>query len=151
MKINLTKKQYEILIRAVDAGESVYGIIGDEVSEEYKRQSNEIEELRTYLLELAPEFGCGHMIEKFQGHTIMEDGLAEKLWEAIEEYDDVTFWDELETRLGKRDFYRSVTKDDEKYMEEHSCLPSRICGIYEKWGKEFEEYGVERLGVVEKE
>jgi hypothetical protein len=151
MKINLSKKQYEILIRALDAGSSVYGILGDNVSEEYKKQSNEIEKLEEYLLGFAKEFGREDMTQEFHGKLIMSDGFSEELQETVDEYDNETFWQELEMRLGKRDFERTVTEAEKKEIEDNNgWLPERIHGLYEKWGKEFEDYGIERLEVMKK-
>mgnify|MGYP001606038424 CR=1 FL=1 len=110
MKINLTKKQYETLTKAMEVGSSVYGILGDSIEGDYKKQSDEIENLRKYLLGLAHDFGFDDMTEKFRGKLIMSDNFSEKMHEAIDDYNDETFWHELETRLGKRDFERTMTK-----------------------------------------
>lgn len=151
MKINLSKKQYEILIRVLDAGSSVYGILGDNVSEKYKKQSDEIEALEEYLLGFAKEFGREDMTQNFRDKLIMSDDLAEELQEAVDEYDNETFWHELEVRLGKRDFERTMTETEKKEIEANNgWLPERIHGIYEGWGNEFEKYGIERLGVMKK-
>lgn len=148
MKINLTKKQYEHLIKAVEAGDSVYGILGDSVSDAYKKQSDEIENLRRYLLSFAAEFGRKDMTEQFHGKTIMNGELSEKLHEAIEDYDDETFWHELETRLGKRDFEKTMTEAEKNELAEKQWYPERIHEIYESWSKEFEKNGVERLEII---
>lgn len=151
MKINLTKKQYECLVKAIDAGSSVYGILGDSVSEDYKQQSNEINDLQHYLLGFASEFGVEYMTERFRGEIIMSDDLSEKLREAMDDYDDETFWHELEVRLGKRDFERTITEAEKKEIKENGgWYPDRIHGIYDGWGAEFEKNGVERLGIIKK-
>lgn len=150
MKINLTKKQYESLIKAVEAGSSVYGILGDMVSDDYKKESDEIEDLQEYLLGFASDFGFPHMTEKFEGELIMSDDFSEKLHEAIDDYNDETFWHELEIRLGKRDFERTITEAEKKEMKENGWwYPKRIQELYAKWSKEFEDNGVERLDIVE--
>jgi len=104
MSINLTKKQYECLIKALEAANSVYGILGDSVSDEYKKQSNEIEELTDYFLSLARDFGMEHITQKYKEKLILDDVYAESLDEVIDDYNNEIFWDELQTRLGKRDF-----------------------------------------------
>lgn len=150
MKINLTKKQFEVLMKAISAGSSVYGILGDSVSEEYKEESNEIEELRTYFLGLAKDFGMAEMTEEFMGDLIMSDEFSEKYHEVIEEYNDETFWHDLEVRLGKRDFERTITDAEIKELEKDGWYPKRIHKIYKEWRKEFEKNGIERLEIVEK-
>ncbi len=147
MKINLSKKQFETLIKVVEAGSSVYGILGDSVSEEYKKESNDIEELRKYLIGFANGYGFEDMTEIFMGKLIMSDEWSEKLHEVIEDYDDQTFWHELETRLGKRDFERTMTEEEKEEIKNSGRYPSRVYDLYEKWGKEFEKYGTDRLSI----
>lgn len=150
MKIDLTKKQYECLIKVIEAGSSVYSILGDSVSEEYKNQSNEIEDLREYFIGLASNFGMDDITEEFEGELIMSDDFSEKLREAMDDYDNEIFWDELETRLGKRDFERTMTPEERKEIEENNGLyTDRIHKIYERWGKELEENGIEMLEISE--
>lgn len=148
MKINLTKKQYSTLIRALEAGNSVYGILGDNVSENYKKISNEINDLQGYLLSFAKDFGRKDLTEKFMGELMLNEKFSEKFHEVIDDYDNENFWHELEVRLGKRDFFKSMTKEEEREIEEKDgWLPERIHEIYEKWGKEFEKNGIERLEI----
>lgn len=149
MKINLTKKQYETLIKAVEIGSSVYGILGDSIEGDYKKESDEIDNLQKYLLDFASDFGFDDMTEKFEGELIMSDDFSEKMQEAMDDYDDEIFWHELETRLGKRDFERTMTEAEKEEMEEDGWYPKRIHDLYDKWSKEFEDNGVERLGIVE--
>jgi hypothetical protein len=151
MKINLTKKQYLTLIRALEAGNSVYGILGDNVSDEYKERSNEIDELCNYFLDFAKDFGKKELTEKFMGELIMSEKFSEKFHEAIEDYDEENFWHELEVRLGKRDFFRSMTKEEKKEMKKNDgWFPERIHKVYENWREEFEKHGIERLEVIKK-
>lgn len=134
----------------MEAGSSVYGILGDMVSDDYKKESDEIEDLQEYLLGFASDFGFPDMTEKFEGELIMSDDFSEKLHEAIDDYNDETFWHELEIRLGKRDFGRTITEAEKKEMKENDWwYPKRIHELYDKWSKEFEDNGVERLGIVE--
>ena len=149
MKIEITKEQYLTLIKAVNAGSCVYGILGDDVAEEYKEESNNIDKLREYFLKFAKDFGYEKITEKFKGKLIMNEEFSEILDEAIDDYDDNTFWHELETRLGKRDFERIMTKEEIFEIEkEGGWLPERIHEIYDGWRKEFEKHGIERLEIV---
>lgn len=127
---------------------SVYGILGDAVSDDYKKQSDEIDSLSDYLFNFAQDFGCPELTEKFMGKTIPSDAFSEKMQIVMDDYDNETFWHELETRLGKRDFERTMTKEEEGEIEEKGgWLPYRIHDLYEKWAQEFEKYGVERLSI----
>ena len=46
MKIDITEQQYMSLMRAVEAGSSVYGILGDFVPETYGEESEGIDNVR---------------------------------------------------------------------------------------------------------
>jgi hypothetical protein len=151
MKIDITKEQYKMLAKAVMIADDVYGILGDEVSEEYKKESNEFEEFRKYILGHAKDFGCENLVEKYRGEIIPSDDFSEEMDVVVDAYDDETFWHELETRLGKRDFERDMTKEERKQAEKDGCYPNKIWDYYEKYQKEFEEHGTERLEIQKDE
>ena len=153
MKINFTKKQYEDLIYALEAGFHVYGILGDAVSREnYKERSNRIEELNEYFFSFAEKFGMEDLVEEFRGKIIPKDEFSEKLFEIMDEYNNETFWHELETRFGQREFDRTKTEEEMREIRENNGIyPDRIHDLYKGWGKEFEKHGIERLEVVDKE
>ena len=153
MKIDLTKEQYINLLEMNHIVDSVLGILGDIMPEKtkYKRKSEEITELEDYFISYVKDFGCEDVTEEFHGKTLLKDEIYEKLQEIMDEYDDYVFWNELEVRMGKRDFERTKTEDEEKYMKEKDgWYPERIHEIYEKYRKEFEEHGVDRLKIKEK-
>jgi len=108
MKIELTKEQYLNLLKMAHIANSVLGILGDVLPEpEYKEKSNEAESLEDYFLSYARDFGCDNLVEDFHGKTLMKDEIYEKIQEIMDEYDDYIFWNELEVRMGKRDFERT--------------------------------------------
>lgn len=146
------QRTVEDLIKVVDAGSFVYGILGDNIEDIYKKQSKTIDQLREYLLGYATDFGMINATEKFMGQTIMSEDFSEELQEAIDDYDDITFWFELEMRLGKRDFERTVTEVEKREMaRDHGIYPKRIHALYEQWNKEFEGHGIERLEIRKQE
>lgn len=148
MKIDFSKEQYEDLLKMCEVADSVYGIMGDMVSEDYKKQSERIVETRRHLLSYADQFGCGEMAEVFEGEIIPSDKFSEEMQAVIDDYGNETFWHELETRLGKRDFEKDMTDEEKKEVEKEGWLPLRVNNFYDKWAKELEEHGVERLGVI---
>jgi len=152
MKIELTKEQYLNLLKMAHIANSVLGILGDVLPEpEYKEKSNEAESLEDYFLSYARDFGCDNLVEDFHGKTLMKDEIYEKIQEIMDEYDDYIFWNELEVRMGKRDFERTMTEEDKKYIKENKgWYPERIHDIYEKYRKEFETHGIDRLEIKEK-
>jgi len=154
MEINLTKEQYLNLLTMNYVADSVLGVLGDILPEEtnYKKKSDEIEKLGDYLLSYAQDFGCEDMIEGFHGKTLLKDEIYEKMQkEIMDEYDDYIFWNELEVRMGKRDFERTITEEDKKYIKENKgWLPERIHELYDKYREEFEKYGIDRLEIRKK-
>lgn len=150
MEIKLTKEQYIDLLEISHIANSVLGILGDVLSEEtnYKKKSDKTTELEDYFISYVKDFGCEEMTEEFHGKTLLKDEIYEKIQEIMDEYDDYIFWNELEVRIGKRDFERTITADDKKYIKENKgWYPERIHDIYEKYEKEFEEYGIDRLEI----
>ena len=143
MKIDLTKKQYETLAKAVYLGNWMVnasrGGRGDEPCiEEYN-------DISDYIFSLAPEFGFSkHFEHELECGDHKETTEVSRLHE---EYDQEIFWDELCDILGERDFYRKYTKEEIKKMnkEEH-FIKMMECQIV--WEEEAEEHGVERLQVL---
>lgn len=76
------------------------------------------------------------------------DFLATDYLKYLELFVDDSFWDELEVRLGRRDFDRTMTEFDTKYLDSHDGkLPPRAHLLYKKYSDEFEKYGIDRLEV----
>ncbi len=152
MKIELTKKQYKNLLMMSHLANDMLGILGDVLPEEtgYKKRSLEIEDLEVYLLEHAEDFECGNMVENFKGRSMMKDEIYEKMHEIVDEYNEYIFWDELTHRIGKRDFWRTVSEKERKDIERNNgWLPERIHELYAKYEKEFEKHGIDRIEIVE--
>lgn len=147
MKIDLSKEQFINLLKMSHITNSVLGILGDVLPEtDYKKKSDEMENLEQYLLGHAKDFGCGDLVEDFHRKTLLRDEVYEKIDEIVEDYDDYTFWNELEVRMGKRDFERTITEEEKQYIKENKgWLPDRIHEIYEKYRQEFENYDIDRL------
>lgn len=152
MEINLTREQYLNLLELSYIANNVFGVLGDIIPEaRYKRKSEEMDKLEDYLLKYAGEFGCSDLVEDFHGKTLLKDEIYERMQETMDEYDDFTFWNNLEVRMGKRDFGRTITKEEEREMEKNGgWYPDRINELYDKYAKELEEYGIERLEILEK-
>jgi hypothetical protein len=150
MKINFTKKQYESLIMMSQLSEWVLGILGDSIDSEkvnYKKLSLDNEELEKYILSFTKDFGMTDKIEHYEDDIFLNEDESEKYQEIIEEYDDYVFWNELENRLARRDFYQTMTKLEKKESEEADWLPDRFRDIEERYRKEFEENGIDRLEI----
>ncbi len=150
MKIDLTKEQYIRLLEMNHIANGVLGILGDIFPDEtgYKEKSDKANELEDYFVNHAEEFDCKDITEEFYGKTLLKDEIYEKIQEIMDEYDDYIFWNELEVRMGKRDFERSITEEDKKHIKENNgWYPERIQEIYDKYAEEFENYGIDRLEI----
>ena len=145
MQIELSKEQFKEMLLAAMFYSWISGGLADEKGEDFKRY----EELEKYFLKIAKDNGFNDLVEKFHGGLLPTDELSELEEEVMDEYDDDTFWHELTTRLGKRDFWRTVTPEEKKEMKKQNWLPERVHEIYEKYEKEFEENGIERLEIKE--
>ncbi len=150
MKINITNDQYKMLLKMTTVSTGVYGILVDNVSEEYRDDYNTVEEFENYILGYAKDFGCEDLVEEYNSRLIISDGFSEEMDVIMDDYDDETFWNELETKLGKRDFERDMTEEEMKKAEEDGFYSEKIWDYYEKYGKEFEENGINRLEIVKK-
>jgi len=149
MKINISKKQFRDLIMMNQIANNVLGLLGDcEDEKYYKKKSDDLREFEEYLLSSAKDFGCDDLVEKWKGEIIISDEASEKFQEITDDYEELIFWDELATKMGKRDFQRTITKEDKKYLRENdNWLPERIHKIYDKYRDEFEENGIDNLEI----
>lgn len=145
MQIELSKEQFKEMLLATMLYSFIRGGLADDKGEDYKKY----EKLENYLLKIAEDNGFNNLVEKFQGHLIPSDELSELEEKIMSEYDDDAFWHQLTTRLGRRDFWRTVTPAEKKEMKKRDWLLDRAQEFFEKYDKEFEEYGVERLEIKE--
>lgn len=146
MKIELTKEQYEELLRLVSLGGYVRGAVADIRGEEYDE-----DRIMEYLLNHAKDFGLESLTEEFHGKLIENDDFSEEVDKMMEDYDEDEFWHGLTIMLGQRDFYRDTPKKELDRIKEgeQGRLPREIQNYYEKYDKEFDEYGIDRLEIKE--
>lgn len=101
------------------------------------------------LLALARENGVAGVTESPDGVDDLHEVILAETDAAMAEYDDETFWFELEGRLGERDFYQYGTDEEIDAAEKTGRLPDRVEWYYRKYRKEFDEYGIDRLEISE--
>ena len=144
MKINLTKKQYETLAKAVYLGNWMANAQRTDAPDDpHMKEYNEIAD---YIYSFAKDFGFPDDFEAGLEFSDGEDDPPEAS-RLHEEYDEETFWDELCDRFGERDFFRKYSKDEIKKMNhEEYFIKMQECIIgYEN---EAEEHGIERLEII---
>lgn len=146
MKIELTKKQFKELLLLVSLGAYVKGAVED-MKGKYKGE----DEITGYLLGYAKNFELEDMTEIFEGQLIQSDKFSEKVDKMMDEFEEDEFWHRLVMYLGKRDFFREVSKDELKEIkkDELGWLPEKIRDFYARYEKEFEKYGIERMVIDE--
>lgn len=152
MKVNLTKNQYETLMKLAYLGNWMANANRDGSSSD--PHIDEYEKMEDYVFSFAKEFGLDEFVdhEEKDGDKYYPTRKFEEetdVYKLREEYDEETFWEELCTRLGERDFFNKYTKEEiEKMTREERFTKMMECQI--AWEEEFEEYGIERLMVDKK-
>lgn len=84
--------------------------------------------------------------EKINEYTLSEDKMNEFM-DDIDEHTDEVFWDDLCEKLAFRDAIEKYGKDELESLEHFECK-KKIWAEEEKYAKEFEARGVERLRIV---
>ena len=147
MKINLTKRQYWNLIRATYMADWM----ANAICEAGMKGDDGIKEIRDYVFSFAKEMGyedfaeySGDMGKYYATFDLDDDPSIRRL---IERYDERAFWDEIVERLGERDFFDKYTKEKIQKMNDDERFAKRM-ECEDKWGKEFEKYGIERLEIL---
>ena len=107
-----------------------------------------IEDQYLPFLKLARNLGYSNLIEIFNGSLIPSNRLCKKEEEIISKYTDDEFWNDLEVRLGQRDFTESLTKEEIENIKKNFWLPDRVHKYYRKYEKEFGKYGIQRLRIM---
>lgn len=156
IKVELSEKQYLDLIKLVALGNSVTGILGDVMPEKkYKKESDRMEELESHLLNSAIASGStagNDLIDEFSAKVVLDSEYYEnEILTLLDQYDDYSFWSELETRLGKRDFHRTITKEEKAQFKKSNWYPERVHKLYKKYREEFEKHALENVEVKFKE
>ena len=112
---------------------------------------DQVYELEDYLLAKAESFELDGLIEKEGGEYLPSPKLEGEIERLMREYDDDTFWLKLETELGQRDFYETLSFKELRAIKEGQVpMPESVKEFYEKYADEFERYKAVRLRIVPK-
>lgn len=147
MQIELTKKQYEQLLKLV--------YLGNWMANAHRAGSEEIKDfsiLESYIFSYAKGVGLEKYVddEPIGGMKYFPTADFEELVDGLkDEYDEDTFWDELSDRLGERDFFRKYGEEkikkmsrDERFYKLYECI--------DEYGDEFFKHGLERIEIKKK-
>ena len=151
MKINISKIQYENIIKALEISSFVYGDLSDFVEKKYKKDVDTLENIQKDLLKYAKEFDFEKNTENFEGEVVLREEYYEKLLDDLFLYDDHQLFENLANKLGRRDFDRKFTEEEiEKMSEEHGgYLGVPLYDFEKKYYDEFNEYEYNRLYIKE--
>jgi len=148
MQIELSKKQYWHLLRAVYMADWMANAICEADMEEDKG----IEEIQDYVFSFAKEMG-------FEKYVQYDEGLKEhfatfdledeqSVRSHIDRYDEHITWENLVDWLGDRDFSRKYSEEEIKNMSREEYFIKRMeCET--PWEEELAEYGLERITIDE--
>lgn len=142
--MKLTKEDFKELLLTIMAGIWVRSALTELRGEDFKN----IEKWEEYFINMAKQLGYDELIETFHSKLIPHNDLALENEEEMSAYTDDVFWEELETRLGKRDFYKNATETELNELAKRQWFPEKVHKYYDKYRKEFEKYGIERLKII---
>jgi hypothetical protein len=149
MKINFTKKQFEVLLKAVYMGNWMAN--AHRTGRKDDKRIEKYEEVQRYLLSFAREIGLEKYVDDEDSEIYPSGELEESEVDGlIDEYNEEEFWEELVDRFARRDFMRkygaeAISKMDtmERIKKDHPFLDEYHDEVY--------KYGIDRMEVVKNE
>lgn len=144
--IEINKEQYKSFVKALDIGNSVYGVMGDMVDMKYKKISNQTEKLVSQVLRHAENLGEKDIAEKFMGDVVLSDQLSEEIMEDLHQFENFAMWDNLASSLAERDLHKIYNPEELEKMDPVKYFEIKA-SIEETYNKEFEKHGLSRIGI----
>jgi uncharacterized protein YeaC (DUF1315 family) len=107
-------------------------------------QTGPFDDLEQVILNQTAHYQMDHLCIKNPGSEVFDytAEAAEKFDEMVDEYDDLTFWEELSTRLAERDVAGLKMSDEEK--------ADKVMQLADRYDTEFEKNGLKNLMVKRK-
>lgn len=145
MKNEFTEAELREILLSAEAGFRVREAVAEAMGADMKP----ILAAREALLRLAEERGVDDWIAKKGGESVPTDAFDDLVEGILREYDEDTFWLELEGRLGERDFDLYASDAEFAEAEKTGKYPERVVWYYRKYRKEFDEHGIDRIVIDE--
>ena len=147
MEIKFTKEQYENLLKLAYLGNwMINAIRTDDKIEKY-------DDIAHYIYSFAKDVGLEKYIEydteMNQFFPTMQFEEDTDIHQYIDDYEAENFWSELIDRLARRDLIKEYGEDAVRKMSFEVILEKEQPFI-EKYEREFEEFGIERLEVKDR-
>ena len=150
IRLKLSNEDLERFLLMLEAGNFVCGgAVGEEEgSEDDAALFDAVEE--AVLFQIHAQLPDAP-VKTHEDHIHVSEELEDQVEEILQEHGEGEFWHRLEIGLGQRDFMRTLTEEQREKIEKDPVheLPKEIDPMYEKWSKEFEEFGLDRLEVKE--
>lgn len=144
MKINITKKQYWDLVRAV----YMAYWMANAICAHDEDKDKDIDDIRNYIFSLKDEMGIpdGYIEydDRIGYHATLALDDEPTTRRLIERYDNDVFWEQLVERLGARDFRRAYTDEQIEAMTQEERF-QKLMEEQIQWEEEIEAHGLERL------
>ena len=144
MKINFTKSEYQIMLDVIYMADWILHAHDTEDRSDTKEYSDLFQKLMFY----AKDMGCEDLVDfDKQQKNYAESFQFEEESSAlgyIEEFEDDSFWSELISKLARRDALIEL-KVDNPHDVDTETLYTAIFKAEEKWSKEFEAFGLDRI------
>lgn len=137
--LSLSDEQYQDLLTLLHLGEWMVNSHRETIIEQY-------DELIQHVSTYAAEFNAQELVEydeEIEGFAPTLD-FEEEYMEMVEEYDEVTFWDELITRLVERDLGEQFGEEELQHIDLDERLAAEF-PLSSKYEAEFDQYGIDRL------
>lgn len=138
MNIELTDKQFRLLMDLVYAGEHVINSNREETIKQY-------EDILQVIYSKAKDFGCEDLVEYHKEDNMyyerrkFEDNVLNNF---IEEYDTTTLYETLSFELAKRDYLNEI---DDKNSDSEEERIGYILDLQDEYLQEFEDSGVNNI------
>ena len=144
MKINITKKEYRLLLDVF----SIATWVMNSHKFEPDPQSVPYDDLEQKFMAFAKDFGFKNLveydkkIEKYFHTPEYED--SESDMQFIDEFEDDSFWEKLVSNLAKRDLINEIGVEQFEKMESLDRF-KKVNEIAKKYNDEFEKNGIKNL------
>jgi hypothetical protein len=149
MKIDITKEEYRNLLDVLHMADWMMHAHETEEDPGTVKYDEVIQKFYALAKDLGHDDSVKYNPEARKYFVTREFDSTSESWEFIDDFTDVTFWDELIHRLTDRDIARTVggyEQLDKLSMEQRFVHEAPII---KKYSQEFDERGLDRLELVE--
>ncbi len=154
MKIDLTKKEIELLLKILHWGQMVYGNVYIDDSEEYDSSKDESENILKKIHKSIYLSKYKDLIENFEWRFLTpKDSIQKKAEDDYEIFEEISMYENLITFLWKRDINlegknKEIFDQKTGFVFEDKFL--EIDKYYDKYRDEFSENWIDNLFIKEK-